>query len=128
MKSRVVRKKGLTLEQAKAERKFERQLSLRTLRKIQRVPPAFDKFSLDPECYWCGLPFRHVHNSPWRRTREHIVPKTLGGSDAPENVAEAHLYCNTRRGHDMSWVPFEEHKRRGQRYKRYDGKLVRIRD
>lgn len=32
--------------------------------------------------------------SPWRPSLDHIVPRSLGGSDEPENLRLAHLWCN----------------------------------
>lgn len=68
----------------------------------------------DGTCYWCGLPFDPT-TPRLRRTREHIIPRAHGGSNAAANIAYAHHECNSLRGCDTSWVPFHRHGRIGDR-------------
>ena len=64
-------------------------------------------------CYWCGAKVRFGPNvdSADRRlaTREHIVARADGGSDAPWNLELACAGCNNARGIDRTWVPFHTH-------------------
>jgi len=66
---------------------------------------------LNPNCYWCGLPFEETGSM--RRTREHLVPKYYGGRDG-HNIVQAHSRCNSQRGLSLNWVPFTEHGRLGE--------------
>lgn len=43
-------------------------------------------------CYHCGL--------PGSRSVEHLLPRSLGGTDQLSNLAPAHLSCNISRGVD----------------------------
>lgn len=45
-------------------------------------------------CWICNLP--PTANDPL--TADHIIPRALGGTNAPGNYAAAHLSCNSRRG------------------------------
>jgi 5-methylcytosine-specific restriction endonuclease McrA len=45
-------------------------------------------------CHICGEGWRP--DDPW--VADHIIPRTYGGSDDIENLAEAHASCNGRRG------------------------------
>lgn len=45
------------------------------------------------ECHYCGATLRRE-----TATREHIVPLSRGGADAPGNIVLACVDCNTRRG------------------------------
>lgn len=40
-----------------------------------------------------GLP----NSSAWQATLDHIIPRSLGGSDDPSNLRLAHRWCNTVR-------------------------------
>ena len=65
-------------------------------------------------CYWCGLRYDPLH--PWfRRTREHLVPRSNGGRNSQSNVVGAHSRCNNQRGVDMRWQPFSQHGVLGKR-------------
>lgn len=44
-------------------------------------------------CYWCG-----VATSVKKRTREHLVPLSLGGTNTASNLEMACIDCNTERG------------------------------
>lgn len=56
-------------------------------------------------CFHCGKPMLptvcrkdgQTHDAGW--TREHVVPKSLGGRN-DKNIVLAHLGCNMRRGAD----------------------------
>lgn len=52
-------------------------------------------------CYWCGLPMARVDPLAGDyRTREHLVPRSRGGSALPGNIVAAHRACNERRDMD----------------------------
>lgn len=40
----------------------------------------------------------HLCGKPGADTADHLVPHSHGGSDAPANLAAAHVDCNRRRG------------------------------
>lgn len=67
---------------------------------------------LNPDCYWCGLPF-DAANPNMARSREHLIPRSLGGRDG-HNIVAAHKICNNRRRSDLTWIPFSEHGRLGE--------------
>ena len=62
-------------------------------------------------CYYCGLPMwddtpndcpaadcrRNRQPKPLRCTAEHLLPRSEGGADTPENIVAACLFCNQRR-------------------------------
>lgn len=99
---------------------------LRELRRKQRERQYTIEHWNDQEehCYWCGLLFMPF--GAYKKTKEHIVPKTLGGGDSPDNIKSAHAFCNNRRGHSTNWVPFHEHLDIGQRYQLKNGKKVKV--
>lgn len=47
-------------------------------------------------CWVCG---KHVTKA--KATLEHILPKSLGGSDAGSNLAISHGTCNSTRGNKL---------------------------
>ena len=51
-------------------------------------------------CHICGESASREfdHADPWSPTLDHLVPRSLGGSDSPENLSTAHLWCNSVRG------------------------------
>jgi 5-methylcytosine-specific restriction endonuclease McrA len=53
-----------------------------------------------PYCCWCGIELRLTQDfsDPARATREHLVPRHLGGGDQPSNLALACAACNGARG------------------------------
>lgn len=58
------------------------------------------------QCWLCGegVP-RHVPaNHPRELTADHVVPRSLGGSDDPINLRAAHRLCNSRRGNRVDWA------------------------
>lgn len=53
--------------------------------------------------YACHLCMRFVRTDvpsdhPWSPTLDHLIPRSAGGPDTPDNLATAHRWCNTRRG------------------------------
>lgn len=62
-------------------------------------------------CYYCGLPMwdetpndcpaadcrRNRQPKPLRCTAEHLLPRSEGGADTPENIVAACHFCNQRR-------------------------------
>lgn len=52
-------------------------------------------------CHLCGEPMTHPRKekgSPLRATRDHLIPRSHGGTSAPWNLKAAHAICNTKRG------------------------------
>lgn len=52
-------------------------------------------------CCWCGEPIdpaQAATRGPLSPTREHLVPRSLGGSNRAENLLLAHRRCNGLRG------------------------------
>ena len=47
-----------------------------------------------PVCYLCKEPITKEEEV----TQDHILPKSLGGTSSPKNLAVAHRRCNQRRG------------------------------
>lgn len=39
--------------------------------------------------------------SLWRPSIDHILPRSAGGSNEPENMRLAHFWCNAARGADL---------------------------
>jgi len=60
-------------------------------------------------CQLCESPVRPEEdpNHPRYPTLDHIQPRALGGSDAPENLRLACRQCNTLRGVNVDWTPLE---------------------
>lgn len=49
-------------------------------------------------CDYCG--------AETTMTREHMVPRSKGGTDDPDNIAQACSRCNSRKGTNISrWLP-----------------------
>ncbi|MEO0714943.1 MAG: HNH endonuclease signature motif containing protein [Pseudomonadota bacterium] len=61
-------------------------------------------------CGLCGKPMPRsranvAHARLWKKHRpsyDHIVPRSKGGRDAPENLQLAHYACNLRKGSELS--------------------------
>ena len=49
-------------------------------------------------CWWCHLSF--TTRGAMLRTIEHVVPRSLGGTDDLDNLRLAHRFCNAVRGRD----------------------------
>ncbi len=77
----------------------------------------------DPHCHWCGVALRLTRDrrDPARATREHLVPRHLGGADTPDNLALACAACNGARA-DGVGAPDPE--RRAQLVRGLAGKTV----
>lgn len=54
-----------------------------------------------PECCWCA-----VYLSRGNATREHLVPKNMGGGDGAWNIAPACGWCNGNRAHRTGPPPY----------------------
>ena len=54
-----------------------------------------DTLKGNPNCAWCGLPAER-NGRPGHG--DHIVPRSKGGGDEPDNVQPACEHCNTSRG------------------------------
>jgi len=63
-------------------------------------------------CHWCGVEYGDTGND--RRTKEHLIPRSLGGSDDLVNIVFAHRSCNSQRGNSMAWIPFHVHQQAGK--------------
>lgn len=51
-------------------------------------------------CYVCGRAIKRQEQA----TLEHIVPRSLGGTDGMDNLALSHGGCNALRGNKMDYV------------------------
>ena len=63
-------------------------------------------------CYWCNQKVAYdprLWQEPYAATRDHLVPRSLGGSNAHWNIVVACRKCNMARGSRTDWVPY--HKR-----------------
>lgn len=51
-------------------------------------------------CHLCHQPVPKdvARRSKLRATRDHVIPRSLGGPDVAENLKLAHKSCNQRRG------------------------------
>lgn len=70
----------------------------------------------DGRCYLCGftIPLDVPPEHPLLLTRDHIVPKTVGGSTSANNLAPAHKLCNNVKG-GMSVQDFHATKKQAMR-------------
>ncbi len=55
-------------------------------------------------CCWCGKHMVFIPNRKDSATIEHVIPRSMGGADHPDNYAVACGGCNTARGN----MPAEE--------------------
>jgi len=81
----------------------------RTVRreKGKRTPRKRVEGLFGPDCYWCGEPtvrFGPSHD-PRRASSDHLIPRSMGGVGGP--TVTACRDCNSRRGSDMTWVPWK---------------------
>ncbi len=66
-----------------------------------------DRLSVYERDSWvCGFCSEGVlpdapRNGPWSATLDHIIPRSLGGSDDPTNLRIAHRYCNSVRSNRL---------------------------
>lgn len=53
-----------------------------------------------PFCWLCGKPIDLTikHPDPWSFSRDHVIPRSKGGTDAIRNQRPAHRICNQKRG------------------------------
>lgn len=49
------------------------------------------------------------YGDPRAASREHLIPRSLGGSNNKTNVVIACRRCNNGRRSEMDWVPFRVH-------------------
>lgn len=64
------------------------------------------------KCHWCGLPmsltptkitpFGNVKDNPQYATFEHVIPKSMDGTNQRSNLVLAHGGCNNKR-HKRKW-------------------------
>jgi hypothetical protein len=56
-------------------------------------------------CWICGTVCHPTLQLPDRMaaTVDHLQPRSFGGTDEPDNLATAHMVCNSRRGASWSW-------------------------
>lgn len=55
-------------------------------------------------CHLCGQPIDFTItdvNDPMRYSRDHVVPRVLGGGGTVANMRLAHRQCNTERGQEL---------------------------
>lgn len=52
----------------------------------------------DNRCHYCDVLCNSHRKSPQRATREHVVPKSFGGSNSMKNYVLACSRCNNNRG------------------------------
>lgn len=64
------------------------------------------------KCIWCECEMTHERNHSNSTTIEHMIPRSLGGADDPENYAVACSRCNHKRG-IMTISSFRDHIRNG---------------
>lgn len=58
-------------------------------------------------CWLCDEPTsdRYTPGDIWSPTIDHLTPVSLGGGDDPENLATAHMWCNSVRGNSLDISP-----------------------
>ncbi len=63
--------------------------------------------NLGEPCYWCGrlMNYRDPYSRRYR-TRDHLVPRSKGGTIIAKNIVMACAGCNVERGNSTDWVPF----------------------
>ncbi|WP_369406295.1 HNH endonuclease [Nocardiopsis trehalosi] len=50
----------------------------------------------DPPCHWCGAP---------ATTADHLVPRSLGGTNTLDNYVPSCSPCNSARAANPHWIP-----------------------
>lgn len=106
------------IERSLAAKEENRRREEEALREEQRkrhcewvAEASFRRYVSYMKCFWCGLPYGKGMAS---RTREHLVPRSLGGDDVSYNLMYSHKMCNERRGSNMNWIPWYIHKQDGK--------------
>jgi len=58
-------------------------------------------------CCWCGKPLELTGRQAQANlaTVEHVTPKSLGGTNNPDNLKVACFTCNNERRSNLSWAP-----------------------
>lgn len=59
-------------------------------------------------CWLCEEPVDREligTHSEWRPSLDHVVPRSKGGTDDPENLRLAHLWCNVVRNDERAYSP-----------------------
>jgi 5-methylcytosine-specific restriction endonuclease McrA len=59
------------------------------------------------KCCWCGCETSDVRKVWNSSTVEHVLPKSLGGTDDLDNLAMSCNKCNNARGNDVNWRELE---------------------
>lgn len=64
----------------------------------------------DAQCYWCRCTVyygvqRHPGIPSNLATRDHLVPRSRGGTNDRQNIVVACYKCNQERGCDVNWRP-----------------------
>jgi len=57
--------------------------------------------------------YRASQFDPARATREHVVPRSLGGLNQPRNIEVACMACNSSRGSRTDWIAYDSITTRG---------------
>lgn len=82
-------------------------MRFRNKRKLGLHVKSRSRFGKSSQCVWCGISVTYRGEcGPTRATREHVVPRSLGGGGG-SNVAVACLRCNSTRGQNTRWVPWK---------------------
>jgi hypothetical protein len=96
--------------------------------------PAKRKRRWEKRCIWCNRSCAVRHHArfskPTLATREHLIPRSLGGGGG-QNIVIACRACNSARGSDLRWIPWSEvppPKLQPVAYARIDGDVVPVRD
>lgn len=61
----------------------------------------------DNRCHYCNVLCDSHRKSPTRGTREHVVPKSFGGSNSMKNYVLACSRCNNKRGTQLFFCKCE---------------------
>jgi 5-methylcytosine-specific restriction endonuclease McrA len=79
---------------------FEVSSKLRTHRRELAIAKQFIK--QNGLCFWCARPMKVKSETrikdPLRVSREHVIPKSKGGSNRKSNITLSHMRCNILRG------------------------------
>ena len=72
-----------------------------------RVQPKRSGLDGSKLCYWCGnqMNYRDPYSKRYR-TRDHLWPRSMGGTIIDDNIVMACRSCNERRGCSFGWVPY----------------------